>query len=109
MSIVEVRIGQRYKLNNLIGKGLFSEVFEGENVYTGERVAIKLEDLKIRYAQLNFEAQILKQLQGGRKPHSASRHPAALLVRTRRRLQLSGHGAAGRDFGALQAALRRQV
>jgi predicted Ser/Thr protein kinase len=68
MSIVEVRIGQRYKLNNLIGKGLFSEVFEGENVYTGERVAIKLEDLKIRYAQVNFEAQILKHLQGGRNP-----------------------------------------
>lgn len=67
MSIVEVRIGQRYKLSNLIGKGLFSEVFEGENVYTGERVAIKLEDLKIRYAQVAFEAQILKHLQGGRK------------------------------------------
>lgn len=29
MSIVEVRIGQRYKLNGLIGKGLFAEVFEG--------------------------------------------------------------------------------
>ncbi len=75
MSIVEVRIGQRFRLNNLIGKGLFSEVFEGiiyvyiqgENIYTGERVAIKLEEVKIRYPQVNFEAQILKHLQGGRK------------------------------------------
>lgn len=74
MSIVEVRIGQRYRLNNLIGKGLFSEVFEGnyltkvgENVYTGERVAIKLEDTKIRYQQVSFESQILKHLQGGCK------------------------------------------
>jgi hypothetical protein len=29
-------------------------------------VAIKLEDVKIRYPQVNFEAQILKHLQGGR-------------------------------------------
>jgi serine/threonine protein kinase len=65
MNIVEVRIGQRYRLSSLIGKGLFSEVFEGENVYTGERVAIKLEDSKIRYQQVNFESQILKHLQGG--------------------------------------------
>lgn len=72
MSIVEVRIANRYKLNSHIGKGLFSEVFEGmrflnagENVYTGEKVAIKLEDKKIRYPQVSFEAQILKHLQGG--------------------------------------------
>ena len=63
MSIVEVRIGQRYRLDHVIGSGLFSEVFDGrragykgENVFGGERVAIKLEDVKIRYPQLNFEA-----------------------------------------------------
>lgn len=71
MSITEIRIGQRYRVGSLIGKGLFSEVFEGrlaslgENVYTGERVAIKFEDLKIRYPQVNFEAQILKHLSAG--------------------------------------------
>lgn len=35
-------------------------------MYTGEKVAIKLEDKKIRYPQVSFEAQILKHLQGGR-------------------------------------------
>lgn len=73
MSVVEVRIGQRYRLGPFIGKGLFAEVYEGstilsgENAYTGEKVAIKFEDLKIRYPQVNFEAQILKHLQGGCK------------------------------------------
>jgi hypothetical protein len=29
-SLVEVRIGGRFRLNNILGKGLFSEVFEGK-------------------------------------------------------------------------------
>lgn len=98
MSIVEVRIGQRFRLNGVIGKGLFSEVFEGilkskgENVYTGERVAIKLEDVKIRYPQVNFEYQILKHLQGGCKMLSFSGNPSSLLVWPGRRLHLSCDG-----------------
>lgn len=55
-------------------------------MYTGERVAIKLEDVKIRYPQVNFEAQILKHLQGGCNFNLVSGYSDSLLVWSRRRL-----------------------
>ena len=65
MSIVEIRVAGRYRVDSLLGTGLFAEVFEGQNVHSGEKVAIKLENKKTRYPQLGYEGRILKILQGG--------------------------------------------
>lgn len=65
MSIVEIRVAGRYRLDGMIGSGLFGEVFEGRNVHSGEKVAIKLESQKCRFPQLGYEGRVLKNLQGG--------------------------------------------
>ena len=57
-------IGKRLKLIAPIAKGLFSEVYLGEELHSKKKVAIKLEDIETRYEQLEFEYKILKRLTG---------------------------------------------
>lgn len=63
----EVKIGNTFSIymNKKIGSGAFGEIFKGMNIKTNEEVAIKVESNKTQTPQLNYEAKILKVLQGG--------------------------------------------
>ncbi|KAM3127013.1 hypothetical protein pb186bvf_020892 [Paramecium bursaria] len=57
-------IGAQYKLLGKIGRGSFGEVFKGQNIDTGDYVAVKLEPQDAVMPQLKHEYQLLNQLQG---------------------------------------------
>jgi serine/threonine protein kinase len=65
MSIIEIRVGGRYKLRHKIGSGSFGDIYLAKNVQTNEEVAVKMEEIKCKYPQLIYEAKILHSLQGG--------------------------------------------
>lgn len=53
----EIIIGNKYKLLNQIGEGSFGKIFEGENIITNEKVAVKIEKKDIK-SILKHEANI---------------------------------------------------
>lgn len=62
-----IKIGEEFKLNakKQLGYGAFGEIYEGENLNTKKKVAIKLEPLTSKNPQLQQEAKIYGILQGG--------------------------------------------
>ncbi|GIL54302.1 hypothetical protein Vafri_9875 [Volvox africanus] len=62
---LDIRIAGRYRLGRKIGGGSFGDIYLGTNIQTGEEVAIKLESVKTRHAQLLYESKLYKILQGG--------------------------------------------
>ena len=63
--MTEILINNRYLIGPLIGKGLFSEIFDAKMIYANNaHVAAKLEDIDSKYPQLEFEARIMDKLQG---------------------------------------------
>lgn len=56
-------VGPNYVLGKKIGSGNFGELRFGKNLYTHEYVAVKLEPMKARTPQLNYEYQFYKRLQ----------------------------------------------
>jgi len=65
----EVKIGNMFSIfmNKKLGSGAFGEIYKGINLKTNEEVAIKLESVKSKTPQLNYESKIYKLLQGGGK------------------------------------------
>jgi casein kinase I family protein HRR25 len=65
----EVKIGNMFSINmnKKLGSGAFGEIYRGINLKTDEEVAMKLESVKSKTPQLNYESKILKYLQGGGK------------------------------------------
>ena len=55
-------LANKYKVEAKIGQGTFGTVFLGENIRTGEPVAIKMEPNE--YSSLKNEARVLQYLQG---------------------------------------------
>ena len=55
-------IGKKYVLLDLIGSGSFGSIYQGENVRTQEKVAIKVEPIKNGTKLLNNEATIYQYL-----------------------------------------------
>ncbi|KAJ2782454.1 serine/threonine protein kinase [Coemansia javaensis] len=62
---MDLRIGNKYRLGRKIGSGSFGEIFLAVNVVTNEEVAVKLESVKARHPQLEYETKIYKTLTGG--------------------------------------------
>ncbi|KAL0669292.1 hypothetical protein Bca4012_031996 [Brassica carinata] len=58
-------IGGKFKLGRKLGSGSFGELYLGINIQTGEEVAVKLEPVKTRHPQLQYESKIYMHLQGG--------------------------------------------
>ncbi|GLU07749.1 hypothetical protein SLE2022_246970 [Rubroshorea leprosula] len=58
-------IGGKFKLERKIGSGSFGELYLGVNLQTGEEVAVKLESVKTKHPQLNYESKLYMLLQGG--------------------------------------------
>jgi serine/threonine protein kinase len=55
-------IANKYKIDNCIGNGSFSNVYKGHNIKNNEIIAIKLEDKRTPYKLLKHETTILKYL-----------------------------------------------
>ncbi|KAH8554831.1 casein kinase I like hhp1 [Umbelopsis sp. PMI_123] len=62
---MDLRIGDKYRIGRKVGSGSFGEIYLGTNVMTGEEVAIKLESVKAKHKQLEYEAKVYKALAGG--------------------------------------------
>ncbi|CAN1245164.1 Casein kinase 1-like protein 11 [Linum grandiflorum] len=58
-------VGGKFKLGRKIGSGSFGELYLGVNVQTGEEVAVKLESVKTKHPQLQYESKLYMLLQGG--------------------------------------------
>ncbi|XP_028547448.1 LOW QUALITY PROTEIN: casein kinase 1 [Dendrobium catenatum] len=58
-------IGEKFTLGRKIGSGSFGEIYRGVNIQTGEEVAIKLESVKSKHPQLQYESKLYMLLQGG--------------------------------------------
>ncbi|ORZ36724.1 casein kinase [Catenaria anguillulae PL171] len=58
-------IGQKYRLGRKIGSGSFGDIYLGTNVMNGEEVAVKLESVKAKHPQLEYEARVYRALAGG--------------------------------------------
>ena len=54
----------RWKVTKKIGGGGFGEIYEGIDLVTKERVALKLESAKQPKQVLKMEVAVLKKLQG---------------------------------------------
>ncbi|POW12263.1 hypothetical protein PSTT_04550 [Puccinia striiformis] len=54
-----------YRLGKKIGCGSFGDIYLGINIISGEEVAIKLESVKAKHPQLEYEAKVYKTLAGG--------------------------------------------
>ncbi|OMJ75084.1 hypothetical protein SteCoe_25860 [Stentor coeruleus] len=63
--MLEIRVGNKFRLGKKIGSGSFGEIFLGINIQSNEEVAVKLENISCRHPQLNYESKILKLLQEG--------------------------------------------
>lgn len=58
-------VGGKFKLGRKIGSGSFGELYLAVNVQNGEEVAVKLEPVKTKHPQLQYESKIYMLLQGG--------------------------------------------
>jgi len=57
-------IANSYKIKRLIGSGSFGKIYLGTDLYTREKIAIKMEESE-KSGHLKYEYKIYKQLKGG--------------------------------------------
>ncbi|OZJ06590.1 hypothetical protein BZG36_00628 [Bifiguratus adelaidae] len=65
MASMDLRVGNKYRIGRKIGSGSFGDIYLGTNIINGEEVAIKLESVKAKHPQLEYEAKVYKTLAGG--------------------------------------------
>ena len=83
MTSMDLRVGGKYRIGKKIGSGSFGEwidtysfrifkgsslagdIYLGVNIVSGEEVAIKLESVKAKHPQLEYESKVYKSLAGG--------------------------------------------
>lgn len=61
----EIRVGGKYRFGRKIGSGSFGDIYLGTNLVSGEEVAIKVEPVRAKHPQLEYEARVYKSLAGG--------------------------------------------
>ncbi|CCG81342.1 Casein kinase I isoform delta [Taphrina deformans PYCC 5710] len=64
-SAIDLRVGNKYRIGRKIGSGSFGDIYLGTNIISGEEIAIKLESVKAKHPQLEYEARVYKALAGG--------------------------------------------
>lgn len=64
---MDIRVGGKFKITKRLGQGAFGDIFAGNNVKTGEEVAVKLEPIYCDKPQLNYESQIMAHFVNTRK------------------------------------------
>ena len=55
---------ERWRVSHLLGKGSFGQIYEGVNVDTNERVAIKMEPADCKHPQVRWEAKVYSAQKG---------------------------------------------
>ncbi|WWC96292.1 casein kinase I isoform delta-A [Kwoniella sp. B9012] len=65
MTSMDLRVGGKYRIGKKIGSGSFGDIYLGVNIVSGEEVAIKLESVKAKHPQLEYESKVYKTLAGG--------------------------------------------
>jgi serine/threonine protein kinase len=55
-----VRVAGRFKLDRLIGRGSFGEIFFAHDTITSKDVAVKFEQLRVKRPQVFEEAKFLR-------------------------------------------------
>jgi casein kinase I family protein HRR25 len=80
MTSMDLRVGGKYRIGKKIGSGSFGElwaastghgtddigdIYLGVNIVSGEEVGIKLESVKAKHPQLEYESKVYKSLAGG--------------------------------------------
>lgn len=63
--MMDLRVGKKFRIGRKIGSGSFGDIYLGTNVISGEEIAIKLENVKAKHPQLEYEAKVYKALSGG--------------------------------------------
>ncbi|CCF60387.1 hypothetical protein KAFR_0K00320 [Kazachstania africana CBS 2517] len=62
---MDLRVGRKFRIGKKIGSGSFGEIYHGTNLISGEEVAIKLESIRSRHPQLEYESRVYRYLSGG--------------------------------------------
>ncbi|KAI4330695.1 hypothetical protein MLD38_028955 [Melastoma candidum] len=62
---MDPRVGNKFRLGRKIGSGSFGQIYLGTNIQSNEEVVVKLEPVKTKHPQLQYEAKLYKVLQGG--------------------------------------------
>ena len=62
---MDLRVGRKFRLGRKIGSGSFGDIYHGTNLISGEEVAIKLESIRSRHPQLEYESRVYRYLSGG--------------------------------------------
>ncbi|KAI8832260.1 casein kinase I [Chytriomyces cf. hyalinus JEL632] len=62
---MDLRVANRFRIGRKLGSGSFGEIYHGTNLQSGQELAIKLESIKSKHPQLEFEARVYKGLVGG--------------------------------------------
>ena len=62
---MDLRVGRKFRIGRKIGSGSFGEIYHGTNLISGEEVAIKLESIRSRHPQLEYESRVYRYLSGG--------------------------------------------
>ena len=65
ISVYIIMIANKYNIIEEIGSGTFGSIYKGQNIRTGEDVAIKVEPLQNGTNLLKNEARIYQYLKGG--------------------------------------------
>lgn len=62
---MDLRVGRKFRIGRKIGSGSFGDIYHGTNLISGEEVAIKLEPIRTKHPQLDYESRVYKYLSGG--------------------------------------------
>ncbi|CAB4254290.1 similar to Saccharomyces cerevisiae YPL204W HRR25 Protein kinase involved in regulating diverse events including vesicular trafficking, DNA repair, and chromosome segregation [Maudiozyma barnettii] len=62
---MDLRVGRKFRIGRKIGSGSFGDIYHGTNLISGEEVAVKLESIRSRHPQLDYESRVYKYLSGG--------------------------------------------
>ena len=61
---MDLRVGRKFRIGRKIGSGSFGGTLPWYNFISGEEVAIKLESIRSRHPQLDYESRVYKYLSG---------------------------------------------
>ena len=64
MSSFEIVVAEKYQLGGLISSGDGIDLFEAQNIHSGERVALKMEHKRHKQKKTKQESLVLEKLQG---------------------------------------------
>lgn len=60
-----LRIAKKYRIDHYISSGSFGDIYQGTDLISGDKVAVKLESITARYQQLKSEAKVYRALAEG--------------------------------------------